>query len=319
MLTELRLPVYVDSPTKRALTKFMDKLSRVSHFDYGGTAQPHCPPILISKELSSFFAVDPKSMIEVLTDLYDSHDTWEYETSGEGKDKLQGICVNCFFATTPRWMGLNLPEDAIGGGFTSRFVLIGADTKYKNVSLPPPIDERLYPDLLLDLGQISKLVGLFKWGEGTFELYDEWYNGIEKNIVSKVKDERLHGNIYRMHTIAIKVAMVLSCSEGSELIITPGQMEQAITLLTDALRNAKLALGSHGRSKTGFDTSKIVRNLRDYYPGAISFGELLRHNILNVDGEELKRILEDSITMGSVEAVQVGGERHFKYKKGEKL
>ncbi len=318
MLTDLQLPVFVDSPTKRALTKYMSKISATNHFKYAGVSMPQCPPILISKELSSFFAVDPKAMIEVLTDLYDFHaDKWEYETSGEGKDTILGPCVNCLFATTPRWMAANLPEDAIGGGFTSRFVLVGADTKYKNVSLPPPINERLYRDLLLDLGQISKLVGLFKWGEGAFELYDEWYESID-SIVKNVKDERLHGNVYRMHTIAIKVAMALSCSASSELIITPEKMEQAITLLTDVLRNAHLALGAHGRSRTGIDTDRIIRNLRDLYPGSISFKELLRYNYLNTNREELNIVLEDCIAMELVTSEIVNNERCFKYKKGEK-
>ena len=315
MLTELRLPVFVDSPTKRALTKYMDKLSKVSYFKYANETIAHCSPILISKELSSFFAVDPKSMIEVLTDLYDSHDVWEYETSGEGKDKLNRVCVNCLFATTPRWMAANLPEEAIGGGFTSRFVLVGADTKYKNVSLPPPIDPRRYKDLLLDLAQISQLVGQFKWGEGTFELYDEWYKGIDENVVKKIKDDRLHGNIYRMHTIALKVAMAISCSEGSSLIITPSHMEQSITLLTNSLMEAHHALGAHGRSKTGIDTQKILRDLRALHPEGITFTELLRYNILNTDKTQLNLILEDCIAMKLVETKLIGEERYFTYKK----
>ncbi|KKN24913.1 hypothetical protein LCGC14_0890030 [marine sediment metagenome] len=318
MLSDLQLPVFVDSPTKRALTKFMHKISDTSHFEYAGKSMVQSPPILISKELSSFFAVDPKSMIEVLTDLYDFHaDKWEYETSGEGKDTILCPCVNCLFATTPRWMAANLPEDAIGGGFTSRFVLVGAESKYKSVSLPPPINEGLYRDLLLDLGQISKLVGLFKWGEGALELYDEWYESVD-SIVKKIKDERLHGNVYRMHTIAIKVAMSLSCSASSDLVITPEKMEQSITLLTDALRNAHLALGAHGRSKTGIDTDRIIRNLRDLYPGSISFKELLRYNYLNTNKEELNTVLEDCRAMGLVTSKLVGEEMHFKYKKGEK-
>ncbi len=318
MLTKLGLSVFVDSPTKRALTKYMDKLSNQCHFKYAGQPMPQCPPILISKELSSFFAVDPKAMIEVLTDLYDSHDVWEYVTSGEGKDKILGTCVNCLFATTPRWMAANLPEEAIGGGFTSRFVLVGADTRYKSVSLPPPLDQRLYKDLLLDLGQISQLVGQFKWGEGAFELYDQWYKGIGDNVLRKIKDERLHGNVHRMHTIALKVAMTVSCAENSTLVITPSNMEQAITLLTNALMEAKHALGAHGRSKTGIDTDKILRDLNALYPGDISFAELLQHNIFNTNGEQLTQILEDCVAMGRVESRLVGEERYFKYKKGEK-
>jgi hypothetical protein len=57
--------------------------------------KPQCPVALISKELSSFMAVNPKEMIEVLTDLFDSHDVWEYKTSEKGTDKLYGVCVNC--------------------------------------------------------------------------------------------------------------------------------------------------------------------------------------------------------------------------------
>ncbi|MCP3684349.1 MAG: DUF3987 domain-containing protein, partial [bacterium] len=118
MLYDIESPVFADSPTKRAMTKAMHELSRTSHFTYQDKQKAQCPLALISKELSSFLAVDPKAMIEILTDLFDSHDEWKYETSGEGHDSLFGLCVSCLFASTPSWIAANLPEEAIGGGFT---------------------------------------------------------------------------------------------------------------------------------------------------------------------------------------------------------
>jgi hypothetical protein len=95
ILTEAQIPVFVDSPTKRALTKYLHELGKTSFFQIDGSPKPQSPVALISKELSSFMAVNPKEMIEVLTDLFDSHDVWEYKTSEKGTDKLYGVCVSC--------------------------------------------------------------------------------------------------------------------------------------------------------------------------------------------------------------------------------
>jgi hypothetical protein len=299
--------VFADSPTKRALTKNLAELVQKQFFYYvdsEGVRKPktHCSISLFSKELSSFLAVDAKAMIEILTEIYDPHDEWEYKTSGEGSDKLFGICTNCLFATTPSWLSANLPEEAIGGGFTSRFVIVSGTEKYKWLSYPPVPDENILLDLQTDLLRIKHLVGEFKWSPQGFAYYDKWYMGIEK-VMAENRDQRMRGFISRMHTIAIKVAMCLHVAYSDELIIEADDIGRAIDLVQDVLKSGSIALGGHGASTTSVMTDKILRQIQMMTSQGtpISFTELLRLNFHDTNRKELSEVLDTIVAMEVVD------------------
>jgi len=296
MLTEIGANVYVDSPTKRALTKALDSLGKNNAFMYQGKPRVHCSITLPSKELSSFLATDTKAMVEILTEIYDCHDIWEYQTSGEGKDKLYGLCTNCFFATTPSWMATNLPEEAIGGGFTSRFVLVSGLEKYKYVPIPPPPDSEIYKSLKLDLTHIStQLIGEFVWGDGAEKLFSDWYMTIEPKRKA-TKDERIHSMFERLHVITIKVAMCLRVAYSDDLILTCEDITGAIRLAESVLNTAGDALSDHGRSKQAVDVGKVISQIK--LAGSITFQELMKLNFRNTTKTELEEIIQTIQVMG---------------------
>lgn len=301
LLQDIKIPIFVDSPTKRALTQAMAELYKTQWF-YTINPQgvkvpkPHCSIALISKEFSSFLAVDAKAMIEVLTDLYDPHDEWEYRTSGVGTDKLHGVCTNCLFASTPAWIAENLPEEAIGGGFTSRCIVVTAIEKYKWISIPSTPDTQLYESLRFDLLRIRALTGEFSWTPEALSYYDTWY-GTLPDLTSACRDQRMRPFIARMHTIAIKVAMCLHVAREDSLLIEPADIGQAIDLVTNIYETGGQAFGGHGRSKTSVEVDTILRQLQMLRRA--SFAELLKLNFRNTNKRELQEVLETIVAMGS--------------------
>jgi len=302
LLQAVKAKVFADSPTKRALTKALSELGKTEYFTIirpDGTKKPkvHCSMSLISKEFSSFLAVDPKAMVEILTDLFDAHDEWEYKTSGEGTDMLHGVCINCLFASTPSWIANNLPEDAIGGGFTSRFAIISGRKKYKWISLPPEPDAELFNRLVADLHQIKSLVGEFQWGKGAYECYNKWYHTVE-DITANTRDMRLHGYIARMHVMVLKVAMCLHVAYSDTLVLEEKDVYQATILMQSVLDLAPDALGGQGRSRSSAETETIMKQLQTL--GTTSFAELLKMNFRNTNKLELQEIMETILAMGAV-------------------
>lgn len=298
MLQEIDAAVFVDSPSKRALTQALSELSISQHFEFKGTPIAQSAMAVISKEMSSLLAIDPKGMIEALTDIYDTHDDWTYKTAHKGEDKIRNVCLCCYIATTPGWMSRNLPEEAIGGGFTSRFVIVHADRRYKHVPWPPPPPADLYKALISDLAVIKRLKGPFKVDPAAHDLYVKWYETL-KDKALKIGDERVYSNYSRAHVIAVRVAMALHTSYSNELIITEQDMHRAITLLEAAYKSAPGAFASHGRSQYGYDTDKIrlqIKLLR-----AVTFSELLKRNYRNTDKITLKAILENLEAMGHIQ------------------
>lgn len=299
----VQIPVFVDSPTKRALTKYLHELSGNSGFSWKPPEGEkrfitQSPLALVSKELSSFLAVDAKSMIEILTDLFDSHDVWEYKTSEKGTDKLYGPCLTCLFASTPSWIASNLPEEAVGGGFTSRFVVVPGFEKYKFVPIPKEGDSGLYKDLITDLARIRQLTGEFIFSSKAQRIFEEWYLTIE-NKVRSTHDERMHAYLERMHIIALKVAMCLHVAEHDDLILQPDDMTKAIKLVEMVLSNAPKAFGALGRSDTAVLIGELRKQIR--ITKNVSFKELMRFNYRNVSNRsELKDALGTLEDMGEI-------------------
>ena len=296
LLQEIDIPLFVDSPTKRALTKSLAELSKTGWFKTAdGKPITQCSMSVLSKELSSFLATDPKGMTEILTDLYDSHDQWEYQTAGAGKDKLFNLCINCFLATTPSWIAINLPEGAIGGGFTSRIVIVYGKDKHKWLSLPPPPIQKLYKNLKDDLAHIAKLTGTFTWNKEAFNLYDNWYRSIEQTQ-KDLKDDRLKGFLSRIHTIMLKVAMAVSVAYKDQLILTPKDIRRSIKMVESVLAGTSDALGGQGSGKGAPDADRILKQI--YTAKNISYEELLQMNFRHTNKDEFDSVLATLEAMG---------------------
>lgn len=294
ILGDLQLPIFVDSPSKRALTKHLDELSRRCHFDFtseGGRTlrMPQAPLALVSPELSTFLALDIKGIIEALTDLYDCPDTWDYKTSEKGEDKLVAPYLTAYFASTPAWIAGNLPAEAIGGGFTRRCVIAFAEGRKKDIPLPPPPDKTLYRMLVQDLQQINSIVGCYNWTPEALKVYEEWYISLSEKI-KVITDERVQPFLSEVHSIAIKVSIILHAAKNDEKIIDLEDITMSIALLDKVINEAHLAFSSHGRSASAIDVDRIMQQLR--VVGTTTEAELLRMNYRNTNRVELTSVLD---------------------------
>ena len=322
ILTELGLTVAVDSSSKRAFTMELAEAGKKEVYvdPETGLTNHQCAISVISKELSSLLAVNPKEMIEVLTDLYDCHEVWDYKTRGQDEDRLFNVCVNCLLASTPSWVAGNLPEEAIGGGYTSRHAIIYGDKVYKRVTLQLRTErqERIYRDLVSDLSHISRLVGEFTFegglGDKAYQRLDHWYQRIDKKLRDTV-DERLLPFIGRMHSMVLKVAMCLTVDTQDELVFTAPIIEDAIERLEWVLSTASEAFGGHGRNQTGADTKRVIDHVK--LCKTTTFRELLRINFRHLNKTGLREVLETIEAMGVIEW---GDRGEIKYigKKGVK-
>jgi len=311
MLNALHIPVAVDSTSKRALTKELEEVSGTQYFTYKGKQQTQASLAVISSEMSSLLAIDPKGIIEFLTDVYDSHDEWKYKTSSQGSDMLYNLCVGAFIATTPTWLMGNLPLEAIGGGFTSRFAIITGYEKYKRLSIPGILDQKLYGALIHDLNLMCSIVGPFEWEEHALYRYDKWYNGFDAKIAA-TKDTRMHGYIERMHVIMLKVAMILRASYSDKLVLVERDVGRAIELVEAVLDTASDSLGGKGESKFGAISDMVMLQIKQYK--RIPFHELLAINHRDANKTELEEIIETLVSMKvATETVTQDGTRWLKW------
>jgi len=300
MLTEIKIPVSVDSSSKRALTQALAETAKTEQFLYKGKPSPMSTLAIVSKEMSSLLAVNPKEMIEVLTDLFDSHDEWKYGTSGQGKDFLYNVCISCFIATTPTWFNRNLPVEAIGGGYTSRHVIITDEKKHKLVPIPPRPDKKLYKKLILDLAHIGNLVGPFEWAPDAEAFFRSWYRKVP-SIIQTSRDERTVGFMERLHILALKTAMTLRVAYSDNLIVELPDIQKATALMENVLQNLSLAFGGYGSSRLGPETYRVMQQIQTLKK--ITQNELLAMNYRNLSKSELEEVIETLAAMRKIKRI----------------
>jgi len=227
-----------------------------------GKIKFHCSVTAFSEELSVFLGQGDIAYLSNLTDWYDSKDDWEYETVGRGKDSLQGLCLNLCGGTAPDWIQSMIPQEALGGGFTSRIIFIVEEKKRKIVPeyfITPEV-ALLGEQLKMDLERISNLSGEAHFTEAGKKLYVDWYCKETEKLDSgkpAVSDSRFAGYCERRATHLRKLMLVCSASRGDDLQITADDFKKALGLLEDAEINMGKTFGGLGKARDSDATDTV--------------------------------------------------------------
>ncbi len=281
----------------------------------------HCSATCVSDELSVFLGQKHIKFLADLTDWYDSRDVWTYETKHQGTDRLMGVCLNLLGATAPDWLPSILPQEAVGGGWTSRTIFVVEE--YKGKVVPDPnivgVNEALKENLAADLEQIHLLTGLIVFSDKALACYIEWYKrqeaGIKKGIFP-VPDPRFAGYTARRATHIKKVCMALSASRGDDMIVTLKDFNRGVAILEATEKKMSRAFGGLGKARFADITNSVLNYIMARKK--IMRSELLRRFRGDIDSwslEQIERVLEQMkvirITLkddGDVEYTYTGGE-----------
>ena len=175
-----------------------------------------------------------------LMNLFDCPDVADAFTLKRGKDRVRNTYVCFLGCTTPTDLPKVFPLDSLQGGLTQRVVFVCAKRRRKNVPLQKPLSAKeteLLRSLQLDLQHIHKLAGVARVSPEVEAEYDPWYNAIETQDVPDVLDG-FHG---RLHTIVLKVALLLSVAQNDSLIVESSHFQRAVKLLEEVEKHAPLA------------------------------------------------------------------------------
>ena len=204
-----------------------------------GKLEYHSSMVTISKELIVFMGSKDSDFLAALTDLYDSHARWTYETKNMGVDRLIGVCFTMLGGTTPELFNVMLPTEALGGGWASRTMFIVEQQKGKTDALPTrhPEDIGIRNELDRDLERINLLTGEIAFTEKAETLYETWYNNQEAEIRKgrwPVEDPRFASYTSRRATHIKKICMALSASRGDDMLIHSEDFERATSIIEAA-------------------------------------------------------------------------------------
>lgn len=282
-----------ESITREALIRFMkDAVSTMQDPETGKTLF-HCSVTTISPELSVFLGQQNLGFLADLTDWFDSNNVWTYETKGSGTDRIQGVCFNLLGATAPDWIQSMIPQEALGGGFTSRCLFVVESNKRKTVAEPTPVDQKLRAALIGDLERIGNMQGEFRFDEAGRQAYVDWYISQEAAIdrgESPINDSRFAGYVERRTTHIRKIAIVLSACRSDDYVIKEEDFNRARGLLQAIEMNMANVFGGLGQARYSDVTEKVLIYIKRR--GKVTRSELLGVFYRDVDSYTLKIIEE---------------------------
>ena len=303
-----------ESITREALIRAMK--SAVTNFADGKDIKFQCAITCISPELSVFLGQRDIKFLSNLTDWYDSSDQWTYETKGAGIDSVQGVCFNLLGATAPDWIQSMLPQEAIGGGFTSRCIFIVEEDKGQVVAkeLLTEADLKIRTALKNDLELIATVTGEMKFDPHAEQAYISWYENQEKAIsenIMPVDDPRFSGYCERRATHVKKLSMVMSVCHTNERLITKDDFWRAVAAMEEAEVKMAKAFGGLGRAKFSDITQIILEYLEKNRE--VKRSSLLRMFYREIDSTTLKMLEEMFEQMKVVKIVRNMVENEVTY------
>ncbi len=293
---------------KRAITNYQDD---------DGVIKFHCSLTAFSEELSVFLGQNDIKFLANLTDWYDSKSNWAYETVGRGRDSLQGLCFNMLGATAPDWLQSMLPQEAVGGGFTSRVVFVVEDRKGKTVPKHQLTQDELELEAALrrDLERINQLSGGFSFSQAGEDAYTSWYTAQDemgKKGESPIEDPRFAGYVERRTTHIRKLMMLLSVSRGDSLVIEREDFDRALKIMKATELKMHRTFGGLGQAKYSDITEKVLTYVKNV--GSTTRSVLMAKFYRDVDPMTLK-IIEEVMTQMKVVNITIleKGDRLYEW------
>ena len=243
---------------------------------------------ITSSELSVFLGKKEKNeeLLTMLTDLYDCPDKWAYKTRFKGWEQVVNVCLNMVAGTTPKWLRLTIPSDAIAGGFVSRLVFIYVNHTDREFAHPEygKAEEELRLKLIHDLSLIRRIKGPFKWGPGAADWYSEWYS---INAQKLKKSPELY--IRRKKDLVLKLAMCVSASKSSDRAISIDDLRSGVNAVDKVEEYLPIAIALISSTTMGDDTRKVLDILRRNLK--VNHSDLLRKLWHVIDAKRLSEII----------------------------
>lgn len=314
---EMNTKLAAESITREALIRRLKKHEVTPPSpEPGGKPMAHSSITVYSEEFAVFIGQNNLEFISNLTDWFDCKTPWRYETVSRGDDTINGIWVNLLGATTPAIIKNVLPQDAIGGGLTSRVIFVYAAKKGKTVAIPVRSEEQQAFESLLarDLEAISLLTGEFIPSQEYIDHYITWYEHSDKN--PPFQDEKFGGYNDRRSMHLRKLSMIMCASRTNTKRMILQDFENALDLLQRTERLMPKVFSGYGR----LDTSALIDSIGAVLATrkAITEVDLLRMYHKDITREELTEILSVLQEMGFCDIiVKPGLSKTIVYKEEE--
>ena len=300
------LRIFQDDMTPQGLIKYL--YLRATK-DVKGDKKPQGDFVLFADELANLFGTErnrSSKMVILLTTTFMCTDVYDHLTVRDSLERLYNLYPVVLAATDPSNLKV-LPADAIGG-LTGRIIwIIEREKRHVNPGWINPNDTAtlrqtaLRECLIHDLQCVSQMQGNMAFASDAQAMYDAWYQILS---TKDERDPRTDAFYHRCHTTALQIAMLLSISNGNNMLVSAVHMANAIKLIEAQLPDIKRVTIWSGAGQYEQQRSKYITYLQG------QGGKALRRNLLRYMGISVAEFDQVTITLtedGTIESPRILG------------
>lgn len=261
---------------------------------------------VIADELSTFLnkKTYEAGLASLLISLYDCKDNFKYRTIARGTEEVNKACLGMLAGSTIDWIRSGVPEEAVGGGLTSRIIFVYVDKPAPPVPFPlfTPEHLALKDRLVRQLQKIAAIQGEFLMTERALKIFkDEYMEFREKTGTEFYNEKTLEGYASRRANHLLKVAMAFCAADNTDRIVKDNHLLGAKDLLVQNEKHLKLVLSLITSSDRGSDVNAVKTVIARH--GRISRSDLMRIMSHKMQSRELNEIIDTLILSGDIETV----------------
>jgi len=293
LIADLGIAQAPKSVSRSAMIKAMVNAKQETEIE--GENIVHNSLSVYSSELSVFLGKENYELIATLTMWFDCEPDWNYSTRLHGEEMVEGIWVNMLGATTPEYLASSLPQDAVGGGLTSRIIFVYGDRKSKICPTPFPTSEEvaLYETLIHDLERILMLAGRFEYTGDWLDAHTEWYKASEEK--PPFDEHPVLGKYVERRSLHLrKLCMAMSASRSNELVLRKVDFDRALSILLKTEQLMPYVFSGRGRASHSVVLAQVLKWLAQ--TGVLTLEDIIRrfkHDATQSEILEIIRLLEN--------------------------
>lgn len=291
LLNDIGIKMSAQATTLQALTRRLKNTTHNEIDPLTGKIMMHSSLTIFSKEFTVFLGYRNQELMAHLCDWYDCESRWTYETISRGEDEIIGVWVNLIGATTPKLIQTSMPVEAIGGGLTSRMIIVYETKKGKFVPFPTLSKNEIEIRELLkaDLERIAIMSGKFRFENEFIDSWIEWRARTEETPPN-FNDPRFEGYTQRRPAHLMKLSMIMSASRSSDMVLRKEDLDRGVVALTDAERNMTRVFSGVGKSDIAELMPRVLAwlHIRKEAP----MRDLMREFYYDADVWEMERVIK---------------------------
>ena len=258
----------------------------VKYVDEFGSEETYSSGYFYASEASNSFKPIYGDLISCFTDFYDCPAHWSKGTIKDDSINLYNVSMNILAGCTYDYLVELIPRKNIAGGFASRCFFIAYSGRKVRSSRWHTTSEnkessdkkQLRARLAEDIEQIGNLVGSFTPTRETQDAYEKWFPTWDAKVQSS-PSENMRAFMARQAVNAMKLAMIISASEGNTLKIELKHWEKALSLVDEAEEYIPKIISTSLAGRAGEVGASAAYNIISYMAtngGRVATGDLKR-------------------------------------------